>query len=418
MSNHALAPLALALALASPELFAQPNEALKITRLGDHLYKFASMEGGYETKIIASIGKDGVLLVDTGDKEWSKELLAKLKELGGGAPRIIINTHSHIEHISGNIPLSKGALVIGHENLRTRMQSHFFLWEGFPPEALPSLTFRDSMSLHFNGEEIRLLAFPGAHDNSDIVVWFTQSKLACVGALVNGHHFPSVDGLMGDVTKYPEVTAKVLAALPEDVKLVPGHGEECSHADGMAFQEMLSQTLALARSEMAKGKDLKTLQAENILAPWKTWEIAYIGVNGWLSALARGIQGAKLKPPIFAPLYYAYKEKGAEGAVQRYREIKATRAEAYRWEDMAMQLGRIAMKLQEDGKHADAIPFLELCLTEFPKDPSASMAHTCLGDAHQALQRKDKALHHFQKALELDSRNEDAKSKLEALAKK
>ncbi len=417
MSTPRVFALTLACVLVASQLTAAEQPGFQVTRLGDHLYELGADAGGYQVKVVASIGKDGVLLVDTAVRGWSEALLASLGSLGGGPPKIVINTHAHTEHITGNIPLGKDVLVIGHENLRSRIQADWHLWEEFPPEALPRITFADSMNLYFNGEQIRLLAFPGAHDNCDIVVWFTGSKVACVGALVNGHHFPSVDGVYGDVMNYPEVTNKVLDALPADVKLVPGHGEDCTMEEGREFHKMLLETTEAVRRELAKGKDLHTLQAEGALQDWKSWEISYVDVDSWTEYLAKGIQGTRTLPPIAGPLYVAYKARGSEGAMQRFQEIKANQRDQVRWEDMDLQLVRIAGKLVQLGKQPDAVPFFELCLTEYPQGQYVPTCHENLGDACLARGEKEAAIEHYRAALARDPMREEVAKKLEALTK-
>lgn len=406
-------------ALLATGALAASEPVFEVARLTEGLYELRTDGGGYTVKVIASVGKDGILLVDAGQRRTGGALLETLRTLGEGGPRILINTHSHIEHTGGNFLAGKGALIIGQENVRTRLRNGSFLWEEFTDDAVPRITFRDSITLHFNGDEIRLIAFPGAHDSSDTIVWFTKAKVACVGGLSNGHHFPSVDGVAGDALKYAETVQRVIDMLPEDVKIVPGHGEDGTLAGYRAFQEMLARTTDLARKEVAKGKDLETLKKEDVLKEWQSFEGSYVDRNGWLKYLFDALNrkeppgAGKLRP--FEPLYRAYKEKGSEGAMAAWRELKSRHGDEYLFDDMG--LITIADKLADRGKQADAIPFADLCLAEYPQSQMAWYCHQILGFAHAGLGHRDPAVKSLRRSLELNPDNPDAAARLKDLEK-
>ena len=395
---------------------AAPEPAYEVLKLSETLFELR-VDIGYVVKVLASIGPDGVLLVDTGLQENGKDLLATLRKLGGGEPKIVILSHSHEEHWAGNRVLGPGPLYIGHENMRKRLQSGPFLFLELPEGILPRLTVKDEMSVFFNGEEIRIRSFAGAHDNSDLVVWFTKSKAAFVGALVTALKLPTVDGTTGDIRRYPEITRHVLDFLPEDVKLIPGHGEDATHAQGLQFLEMLEKTAALVKAEIAKGRDLDTLTKEDLLKDWQSWEVSYSNRAYWLRALYEGYSGATAArnalTPIHDQLYAAYKAKGSDGAVRKYLELKAQHPKEYRFD--VRTLYGIADALQGQGKDRDSIPFFELAIKEFPESPFARAIHDSVSQAYVAVGDKPSALQHLKKVLELDPKNEDAAKRIKEL---
>jgi glyoxylase-like metal-dependent hydrolase (beta-lactamase superfamily II) len=405
--------------LAACGVFAQNQPVFDVIKLGDHIYELRTDGGGFMVKVVASVGEDGILVVDTGQKRTAIALCEALAKLGNGTPRIIINTHSHREHTEGNLTLGKGAIIIAHANARARLQSGLFLFDEFSADSLPQVTFTDALSLFFNGEEIKLSAFPGAHDNSDIVVWFTRSRIACVGALSNGHHFPSVDGATGDICKYAETVERAIAALPEDVRIIPGHGEDGTMAEWRLFQDMLAKTADRVRQELAQGKDLAALQKEDVLKDWQSFEGSYTDRNDWLESLVAGFQngdaaGPKKTRP-FEPLYHAFKAGGFAAASQIYRELKAHQADAYIFDDLT--LSRIADKVYESNNYPAAIAFAELCLSEFPKSELKWRCHNVLGFAHEKLGHKDLARQNLELSLQLNPRDSDAAEMLKKLGK-
>jgi glyoxylase-like metal-dependent hydrolase (beta-lactamase superfamily II) len=376
---HVMASLAVVAWLIAAPLHAQVQTSLQKTKLAENLYEFSTVGGAYPEKVVVSVGADGLLLVDSGPAETAPALADALRAFGKGLPRIVINTHSHIEHIAGNPLLAKDAVIVGHANLRERYVNGLYYFGTFPPAALPNLTFTDSLPLHFNGEEIRLASFAGAHDDSDIAVWFTRSKVVVVGALCMGNHFPSIDGDTSDMRKYPEVTARLLAWVPEDVRLVPGHAEDCDTSQARRFLEMLTRTRDLVRAGMAEGKGLSRLQADDVLKDYASWESGYVTRNEvveyWYSAFTTPPPLDRKKP--FAPVVTAFKEKGAKAAVDVYSELRRTRPDDYWFEDTAlMWMGRRLFRRMN--RPDDARVFLERCIQEYPGSEGAAASHAVL----------------------------------------
>ena len=394
---------------------AQESPAYEVTQLNDHIYELTIDGGGYTVKVIASVGRDGILLVDAGKEEHAEALKTALARFGGEAPKIIINTHAHVEHIGGNAVFGGKPIIIGHEKVRTRMTSGSLLFDEFPDEALPDITFSDSMSLFFNGEEIKLKAFPGAHDNCDIIAWFTASKLVCVAALSNGSHFPSVDEASGDVYKYPEVVGRVIAILPEDVRIIPGHGADGTMDDYRKFHDMLVKTTAIVRAEATGGKDAATLKKEDVLKDWTSFEGSYVDKATWIDYLVTGLQPPNPLLPIYDPMYYALKEKGVDGAIETYLDLKKNHADKYRFIEIELLI--IPYKLFGDERYADAVKLSELWLKEYPNGEYAWLMHHNMGRSYMMLGDKERARQHLKKSLELNPDNPRAKEFLEELDK-
>lgn len=417
MSFLTTSVLAIVATMLAATAFSQDKPVFEVNRLTEHLYELTTDGGGYTVKVIASIGSDGILLVDAGQKQTGEALKAQIQSLGNGTPRIIISTHSHVEHTAGNIAFGPDPLIIGHKNVGPRLTSGSYLFDEFPEWSLPRLTFADSMSLRFNGEEIKLIAFPGAHDNSDIIVWFTGSGIVCVGALSNGFHFPSVDGVTGDVLKYPKIVGQVIDLLPDDVKIIPGHGEDCTMDDFRAFHKMLVQTRKIVEEGLAAGKDLAALQEEDVLKDWTSFEGSYVDRNQWLKYLVEALQEIDSgKPPlkkIWEPMYYAYAEKGADAAIALYRQLKTNQADEYMFREVDPVI--IGFKLYDNKKLTDAIKFFDLAVAEYPDGEYAWLSYNNIGKAYRELGEKELAVKNYKKSLELNPENTRAAEALKEL---
>jgi glyoxylase-like metal-dependent hydrolase (beta-lactamase superfamily II) len=378
---------------------AEAEPTIAVARLTDTLFLLSTDQGSYTTNTIASVGDDGVLLVDT-QAEADAEALKKVVDgFGKGAPRIIINTHRHVEHVGGNAIFGDEPLIIAHDLVRTKLQSGSYLFEEFPDTTLPDITLTDSMSVYFNGERIELIAMPGSHDDNEVIVHFTGSKVVHLSSLVNGFNFPSVDS-DGDVLKFEELVARAIEILPEDVVIVSGHNQTGTWQDLKAYHEMLVSTTGIVRSGLAEGKDAATLQQEGALDGWQRYAGSYVSLDAWIDTLAAGLQRGDepQKKTVFEPLYYAWKDGGAEAAIALYAELKKDHADEYLVRDVDLMI--IGNKLVEQEEYEAAILFLESSLQQWPESPYAYYANYNLARAHHELGDVETAIRYCDTALE------------------
>ena len=143
----------------------------------------------------ALIGGGGVFLVDVDDfAPMADKLLAKLKELKGSSPRYIVNTHFHYDHTGGNEVFGPTATIIAATNVRDRLMHEQTLWKKqhppVPPQALPTITFDRSLTIHFDDKEIRVVHYPHAHTDGDTVVFFDGGKIVSMGDLYFSGMYP------------------------------------------------------------------------------------------------------------------------------------------------------------------------------------------------------------------------------------
>ncbi len=401
------------LTLTAPGLTAAEKEATSITttRLTERLYQLSTDQGAYTTNSLVSVGSDGILIVDTQAEQYAEEFAQAIDDFGKGLPRIIINTHRHVEHVGGNAIFGPQPMVIAHDLVRTKLRSGSYLFEEFPDHTLPDLTFADTMTVYFNGEKIRLIALPGSHDDNEIIVHFTGSKVVHLSSVVNGFNFPSIDS-DGSALAFPEVVAKALKLLPEDVVIVSGHNQNGSMDDLRKYHKMLVATIAVVRKGVAAGKDVATMQEEKVLDEWSSYAGSYVSTEAWIESVAEALEGTQAKRDVFEPLYYALKDHGAEAALALYLELKGQPDEYDLGEFDLLVVGD---KLLKKEKHPAAVRFLNSSLEQYPESPYTYYTLYKLALAHDALGQADQALKHCQLALELKPENEALKSLLERL---
>src|SRR5579872_4727478 len=136
-----------------------------------------------------------------------------------------------------------------------------------PKEALPVVTFNDRATVHLNGEDIRAIHFPNGHTDGDSVIFFTQSKVVHMGDDFVTYGFPFVDvGSGGSVSGMIAGVEKVLSMIPEDTKVIPGHGPLSSPADVRKFVDMLKATRAAVADAVKQNKTAGQMKEEHLLA--------------------------------------------------------------------------------------------------------------------------------------------------------
>ena len=255
-----------------------------------------SLLQGYECNITVSAGEDGIVLVDACGARMADKLLAAAQRLTAKPLRFVINTHAHSDHTNGNVVLQKFAPVISHHTVRTRLAAGNEVTgdKPKPPEALPAITFNDEMILYLNGEEIRLLHLPPGHTDGDVVVFFKKANVVSMGdvfippaASFGDRWFGG--GFLGLI----DSLEFVLPQIPEDAKIVPGHGKISTRADIVRGLEVLKGMKAVVETAIRDGKTLQQLQAERPFDQWRgsvpEWSSSDKSLDGWVKNFYREI---------------------------------------------------------------------------------------------------------------------------------
>jgi glyoxylase-like metal-dependent hydrolase (beta-lactamase superfamily II) len=243
------------------------------TALGGPLY----LVNGAGGNLAALLGSDGVLLVDADFGALAEKITAHLRSLGASAaPRFIIDTHYHFDHTDGNAAFAAaGATLIATGELRSRLSTGSLIGNGgaikreqppYPPAGLPLITYEDELTLHVDGEEVRVHHYPHAHTDGDSVVFFTDAKLVHMGDIYVRYGFPFIDtNGGGNVRGMIAACEDVASHAPEGTRIIPGHGEVASVAELREYTQMLKDTSALVQHALERGETLEQMQHEQLL---------------------------------------------------------------------------------------------------------------------------------------------------------
>jgi cyclase len=291
----------LALCFLPTSALAQDNFSkveIKATQVAGNVYMLEGAGGN----IGVSVGADGILIVDDQFAPLADKIKAALKKLGDGKLKFVLNTHWHGDHTGGNVAFGREAPIIAHDNVRKRLataqKSEFFkeTTPASPKEALPVITFNQSLSVHFNGEEIRVIHFPRGHTDGDSVIFFTGSNVVHMGDDFFAGRFPFVDlESGGDVEGLSRNITEIIPKLPAGVKIIPGHGPISTVDDLKLYQRMLVETTAIVRRKMKTGKKLDQIKKEGLPDEWKSWGTGFIKTDVWIEIIHRSLS-ARAKP--------------------------------------------------------------------------------------------------------------------------
>jgi cyclase len=392
----------------------QEESPFKKVQLTDKIYQLSTDEGEYTTNVLVFVGDDGLLLVDSNAEDYAEELKKQVESFGKGLPKYIINTHRHVEHIGGNAVFGPDPVVIGHDLIRTKLRSGSYLFDEYPEITMPDIGITDSVYLYFNGEKIRLIPMGGSHDDNEIIIHFTESKVVHLSSLVNGLNFPSVDS-DGDVLKFEETVSKAIELLPGDVTIVSGHNNNCTRADLIDYVDMLRKTTAIVRDGLAAGKTVEQMQEEKVLAEFEKYNQSYVSLDDWINYLASGIERVEKKKTLYEPLYYSYKKDGIEAAIKKYKELKSNHPDDFGFDDVTLVV--IGSKLQVKNKYNDSAKMLEFCLSEYPEGIYLYYTHYLISKSLKETGDIEKAIRHCEKSLEANPEFQGAKDFLEELKK-
>jgi glyoxylase-like metal-dependent hydrolase (beta-lactamase superfamily II) len=288
MKHHA--PLIVCFALFASVAVAQQDFSkveIKATQVSGHVYMLEGAGGN----IGVSVGPDGILIVDDQFAPLADKISAALQQLNPGKLRFVLNTHHHGDHTGGNEAFGrKEATIVAHSNVRTRLDAD----PKIADVALPVITFDHSASVHFNGEEIKLLHVGTGHTDGDSIIFFTKANVVHMGDQYVSQGWPYVDfGSGGNVDGYIATQQAVLAQVKPDTKIIPGHGPLSTVDDLKAYNAMIVDTVALVRKGMAEGKTLEQLKAAGLPEKWAAFGKGWINNHRWIETI---YNQAHLKP--------------------------------------------------------------------------------------------------------------------------
>jgi cyclase len=276
-----------------PPTSAQESPRLEVLKVQGNVYMLAGAGGN----ISIQIGKDGVLVVDTGLAPLAPLVIGEIRKLSTGPIRFVINTHVHPDHVGGNEAFAKlppdpfqPLTIMAQGNVLNRMTKPVTGRE--TPPAQPGLPideyFSPTKDLHFNGEAIILYHEPKAHTDGDSVVLFRGSDVVSAGDIFTPGGYPFIDrerggSVAGEIAALNHILELTVPAKTQEggTYVIPGHGRICDEADVVEYRDMVVIVRDRIRDSIRKRMTLEQVKAAKLT---RDYDAAYVTPGSFVTA--------------------------------------------------------------------------------------------------------------------------------------
>jgi len=238
-------------------------QVIQVDKLKDNL--FVLRGGGGNTAVF--VGADGVTVVDTKIPGWGQPLLAKIKELTDKPVVRIINSHTHYDHVGGNVDFPVTVDVVAHANTKVNME------RGLPPKGAESRvppdvfkanggkniakrTFTDKMTIGSGADQIDLYYFGRGHTNGDAWTVFPALRVMHAGDIFSGKLVPLLDSNNGGSGLEIADTLAKAAKIPNVDLIITGHSTVMAPADLQEYSAFNRDFLSYVREAKKAGKSV------------------------------------------------------------------------------------------------------------------------------------------------------------------
>jgi glyoxylase-like metal-dependent hydrolase (beta-lactamase superfamily II) len=187
--------LTMAVAARQPPPAQPPPQTAEIEKVKDNLYMVKN--GGGNTGVF--ITANGVVVVDTKNPGWGERILEQIRSVTTKPVTMIINTHTHGDHVGSNKDFPVTVDIVAHENTKANMEKMTGAggrgpdFSGENAKFLPKRTFKDTMTLLSGRDQIDLYYFGPGHTGGDALVVFKALRTMHAGDLFAGKSAPIMD---------------------------------------------------------------------------------------------------------------------------------------------------------------------------------------------------------------------------------
>lgn len=234
-------------------------------------------------RALVLFGADGVLLVDTQNRQVADKTLAAIRSFTDGPIKVLVNSHIHSDHIGANAFFAKqGALIFAQENLRLDMinprRPNGQLARALDPAAIPAVTYRydaaapgePAVTLNMNGETVDFIPMMPSHTAGDTVVRFHNADVIYIEDFYRNFGFPfAAQTSGGSIEGMIEAIDLLQTIAGPDTWLIPGHGTLIHREDLLPYRAMLADILGQVTVLREEGKSLQEVLEANLTASYE-----------------------------------------------------------------------------------------------------------------------------------------------------
>jgi cyclase len=251
----------------------QAPRVVEIEKIKDNLYVMKGGGGNSSVFITAN----GVVVVDTKNPGWGQPLLDAIRKVTERPVTTIINTHTHGDHVSGNVEFPADVDIVAHENTAANMKA-MRPNSSNPPSATPppniftqnngkglaKRTFRDHLTVGRGAEQIDLHYFGRAHTNGDAIVYFPALRVMHIADVFPGTELPIMDANNGGTgVGYAQTLTTVLAFAEKNADvIVNGHRNvQSTGADLKNYIQFIRDYVAQVQAAKKAGRSVDEFAA-------------------------------------------------------------------------------------------------------------------------------------------------------------
>ena len=235
-----------------------PPQSAELVKVKDNL--FVVKGGGGNTAVFVTA--TGVVLVDTKLAGWGDRIMQQVRAATDKPVTMIINTHTHGDHVGSNDFFPASVEVVAHANTKANMEK-MPAFAGEKAQFLPDRTYTDRLTLGSGADRIELRHFGRGHTDGDSIVVFPALGVAHTGDLFAGLGTPLIDtGNGGSGVAYPETLAKAAAGITGVDTVIPGHADAMPWARFVEFGQFNAAFLSAVKRAAADGKTPEAAVAE------------------------------------------------------------------------------------------------------------------------------------------------------------
>ena len=266
--------------------FQQPQQqgpkVIDVDKVKDNL--FVLKGGGGNTAVFVTA--DGVIVVDAKNPGWGQPILDKIKTLSNKPVTMLINTHTHGDHVSGNVEFPATVDIVTQENTKANMEK-MDIFKQNNGRGMAKRTFKDKMTIGKGPDQIDLYYFGPGHTNGDAWVVFPALRAVHAGDLFASKALPLVDGDNGgSVLHYPDTLLKAHNGLKNVDTIINGHSATTTTwPDLKEYADFNKDFLTWAEAELKAGKTPQQAAGE-----WKLPD-KYQGYSPTVPPLFGGLPG-------------------------------------------------------------------------------------------------------------------------------
>ena len=248
--------------------------AIQVDHVKDNLYVLRGGGGNTAAFVTAA----GVVLVDTKLPGWGKPILEKLREITDKPVTTLINTHTHFDHVGGNVDFPAAVEVVAHENTTALMREMRPVTGG--PEqpnvfkdsngrGLPQRSFKDRLTVGTGNDRIDLHYFGRAHTSGDAWIVFPALRVVHAGDVFPNKGIPMLDPSNGGSgLEYPQTISKAVAGLKDVDTVITGHFETTlTMADLKLYGEFTREIVDTMQAAKKAGRTI-----DDVVKSWKVPE--------------------------------------------------------------------------------------------------------------------------------------------------